>query len=124
MGYKALVDSMVSNALSTIGDLANVVTLVKRGAGVYDPDTGETTPSTVSYPDITCAMPGFSAEEKDTDIIILTDKKGLIARLDLPVGVEIEKNDEIHQGSVKWDVRRILSVPGDSLYKLHLRKVR
>lgn len=124
MGFKDLVDTQVSNALKIVGDLANVVTLVKRSPGVYDPDIGESTPVTVSYPGITCAMPGFSAEEKDTDIIILTDKKGLIARLDLPDGVEIEKNDEIHQGSVKWDVRRVLSVPGDSLYKLHLRKVR
>ncbi len=69
-------------------------------------------------------MPGFSVEEKDNEIIVLTDKKGLIARLDLPAGVEINQNDELHQGAVKWDVKRVLSVPGDSLYKLHLRKKR
>lgn len=124
MSFRALVEQQVSNAMKIVGDLADVVTLVKRSEGTYDPDTGTTVPATVEYPGIRCIMPGFSAEEKDDEILILTDKKGLIARLDLPAGVEIEEHDELHQGAVKWDVRRILSVPGDSLYKLHLRKVR
>jgi hypothetical protein len=124
MSFKRLIETSVSNALKIVGDLALVVSIIKKGPPVYNPDTGTTTPTTTELPGIRCLMPGFSVEEKDSEVVILTDKKGLIARLDLPEGFEIEKNDEIHAGAEKWDVRRILSVPGDSLYKLHLRKIR
>lgn len=121
--FKALIDGLVSDAIKIVGDLAETVTLVKVTVGPYDPRTGPTT-TTVTVPNLQCPMPKFSAEEKDSEVVILTDVKGLIARADLPAGIEIEKNDEIHQGTKQWDVKRILSVPGDSLYILHLRKKR
>jgi hypothetical protein len=121
--FKSLVDGLVSDALKLVDDLANKVTLVKYTGQTYDPRTGPVD-TYVEYPGLNCVMPKFTAEEKDDEVVILTDKKGLIARADLPAGVEIEQNDEIRDGTVLWDVKRILSVPGDSLYILHLRKKR
>jgi hypothetical protein len=131
MGYKSLVAGLVSSAIAAVGDLAETVTLVKHGEGEYDPDTGTTTPDDTLVERIKAPMPKFSAPEKDDQINIITDCKVLIATNDLPPGVIIEENDEIRvtneAGTVvksEWDVKRIMSVPGDSLYILHVRKKR
>lgn len=121
--FKALVNGLVSDAFKIVGDLAEEVTLFKHAGQTYDPRTGPVDQYD-EYPGLRCPMPKFSAEEKDNDVIILTDVKGLIARADLPPGIEIEKDDELRAGTKVWDVRRILSVPGDSLYILHLRQKR
>ena len=72
-------------------------------------------------------MAKFTAEERDNEINVLTDQKILIAFADLerqgfPADAEPGENDDIIIKGVKWDVRRVMGVPGNSLYVLQIRK--
>ena len=122
MGLKDLVANAVKGAIAATDDLADTVTFIKHGGNTYDPETGTNVEGTTSYPGIKAVMPRFSADEKDDQVIMLTDSKCLIAALDLPVVPDT--NDELISPKGKWDVIRLMGVPGDSLYILHVRKVR
>lgn len=124
MGLRDLVMKSVSDAIRLTDDLAEVVTLVKHNGSVYDPAVGKPVESTSEYPGIRAVLPKFSSQEKDDEVVILTDRKCLIAAYDLPAGVVPSENDEIVTPTATWDIRRILGVPGDSLYILHVRKTR
>lgn len=122
MALKGLILDLVSQAFTIVDDLAVVATFVQHTGSTYDAASGATTEATTLFPNIKMVMPKFSAEEKDDEVKIFTDSKCLIPAKDLPVVPNI--NDEITTATASWDVIRILGVPGDSLYILHVRKIR
>ena len=128
MGFKSLIDRQVQNAIKLLGTdsdgLADIVSFVKHNGDTYDPVSGTPTPSVTTTTGVECVFTSFTVEEKDDQVIVLTDQKCLIPSLNIP-GIEPDEDDEVLDSSgVTWNIRRVLSPPGASLFKLHVRKTR
>ncbi len=132
MGLKRDIAGLVSLAIGLTGDLSPVIVYRRHTGTTYDVKLGKPVDNFTDYG----ASPGsalkgtlarFSESERDSEVNVLTDQKILIAfadleRLGFPAGAEPSHNDDIIINGVKWDVRRVLGVPGNSLYILHIRK--
>lgn len=128
MGFKRDIAGLVSLAINLTGDLSPDVTYRRHNGSVYDVKLGKPVASFTDYGPVKATLARFSAAEKDDSINVLTDQKALIAMLDLqrlgyPAGAEPNENDELIIGTVRWDVRRALGVPGESLLILQIRKI-
>lgn len=122
--FKSLLESQVQNAFKILGQtdgLAPNQTYVGDSGGqTYNTATRTYTSAEVDYPDVPMVLARFSSEEIDDNITITTDLKALIAALDLPVAPQM--GDKIRtQAAEVYNVERIMGVPGDSLYILHVR---
>lgn len=124
MALKALVNGLVGNAFDILDDLKSIVTVVQRTGGVYDPITGASAEANTTIPDIRAALVKFKEDERDDEVITLTDMKCLIPADGLPINFLFTINDEIIDGATTWDVVRYLGVPGQSLHILHVRSTR
>ncbi len=124
MSLKALVNDLVGEAFNTLDDLASVVTIVQRTGGVYDPATGASTEATTQILNIKVVLVKFKEEERDDEVVTLTDMKCLVPASPLPTGFLFTTNDEIIDGTTTWDIIRYLGVPGESLHILHVRSTR
>lgn len=120
---KAMIQGQVKNAMAMLKrmGLGEVLTYYHVTTPAYDPTTGVVTDNATVYSGISAVLPGFSLEEKDDSVVVLTDRKALIAYIDMP----IEPTDRDYfttADGTKWEVKRSLGVPGDSLLKLHVRR--
>lgn len=130
MGLRDNIRNLVSTAMKAVGDIAEKGIYDRVTPGVYDPATSTHVETVVSYEDVTIVLTSFAMEEIDNDVDVRTDQKALIAANDLPVVPA--KPDRIRLpirnafgaviGTAVWNVQRILGVPGDSLFKIHIRK--
>jgi|VirMetMinimDraft_7_1064189.scaffolds.fasta_scaffold00120_4 hypothetical protein len=125
MALENLIASLVKDAFDILDDLPVLnATYVTEGDTAYDPATG-----TVSRPDtanIVIAKSVFAQftqreMERDPQIDGSVDQKMIFPRL--PYNFVVNDNDiVIHPDGTKWDVKKAVSVPGDSVAILHLRK--
>ena len=128
MGYKSLIDKQVQNAIKLLGTdsdgLADIISYVQHTGETYDPVSGSPTPTVTTTTGVECVFTNFTVEEKDDEVNVLTDQKCLIPSLNIP-GIEPDENDEVTDSAgATWNVRRVMSPPGSSLFKLHVRKIR
>lgn len=132
MGLKRDIAGLVSLAIGLTGDLSPGVVYRRHTGTSYDIKLGRPVDTFTDYgaapgPSLKGTLARFSESERDSEVNVLTDQKILIAfadleRLGFPAGAEPSQNDDIIINGVKWDVRRVLGVPGNSLYILHIRK--
>lgn len=121
MAFKSLIRNQVQNAFKILGDLAPEVTYYSVDVGTYDPATDERgnveTPYTVR-----AVLARFKFGEVYDDVSVTTDYKALISAADLPVSPT--ENDYIVTADGKrYEVRKGLGVPGESLHIVHVREV-
>jgi hypothetical protein len=114
------VQGLASAAIQIAGDLAPTVVYTPNGSSVYDPVSGVVT--NVAAP-ITLhgVLSKFGFEETDKAVVVSTDAKLLLAASDL--GVSPNENDTLTCNGKTWRVIRSLGVPGNALYKLHIREI-
>lgn len=120
MAFASLIKGLVSNAMTTVGDLAPVVTYRQVIGADYDPETGTMVENTKDY-SVKGVLASFSLSEKDANVVVTTDQKLLVAAADLPV--RPAQNDRVIISGKFWNVMRLLGVPGESLYIIHIREV-
>lgn len=122
--FKSLLETQVQNAFKILGQtdgLAPNQTYVGDSGGqTYNTATRTYTSAEVDYPDVPMVLARFKSEEIDDEITITTDLKALIAALDLPIAPQMGDKIRTQAGEV-YNVERIMGVPGDSLYILHVR---
>lgn len=127
MGLKSLIAGQVQGAMKILGTdedgLAAKRTYVSvdPNGGTYNYDTRTTEPAETQHAGIPMTFVRFQIDDMDAEVKPQTDRRALIAALDLPV--EPNEQDYILDGTQKWNVRRILSDPSQGLYILHVRKV-
>lgn len=116
---KKLVSDMVTTAFEIVGDLQDTVVFKQRNPSTYDPVT-----DTMTEPFTTTTFLGvfarFRATEVDASVVTLTDAKLLFPADRLQTAPKV--TDTLTMKGKNWEVHRIMSVPGDSLYKLHIRE--
>lgn len=124
-GFESLLKNQVQNVMKILGQndgLAPNQVFVREDSTAYDTATRTYTSAETDYPDIPMVLAKFSAEEIDDDVVVTTDLKALIAALDMPTGVVPAMGDKIRtQAGEVYNVERIMGVPGESLYILHVR---
>lgn len=85
--------------------------LLKAGEPVRDPDTGETTETPVEYPDLTCLVGGFSAEDVASGggAIQATDRKVMVSGSDLETAGVLPEDDDRFRlpGGEEVDVKNV-----------------
>lgn len=127
MGFKSLISKQVQGAMRILGTdsdgLARKRTLISVSPeAVYDYATREYTNVETVYPDIPMAMVRFKIEDMDDKVRPQTDRRALVAALDIPT-IPTEKDVVMDPSGTRWNVVRLLSDPADALIILHLRKV-
>lgn len=120
MSFSQLIKTAVSGAMKSLGDLAPSVTYRRVTPGTYDPQTGVINQTVQEYV-VSAVLTSFSLNELDASIVVVTDMKCLIAASDLPIMPT--EHDQIVAKGKTWEVIRLMGVPGDSLYKIHVREV-
>lgn len=123
--FKSLLENQVQNAMKILGQtdgLAPNQTFVQSdlAGSSYDTVTRSYSTSEVDYPDVPMVLARFTTDEMDDEIVAKTDMKALIAALDLPVVPKIQDKIRTADGA-NYMVMRLMGVPGDSLYILHVR---
>lgn len=116
--------NLVSNSFNILGDLRETISVnFVTGTGSYDPatDTQAQTISTVSNLKVVFAR--FTIDEIDSSIVVETDMKVLIPALDIGT-VQPKETDYFieNQTGFRWNVVKSRSVPGNSVYIIHVRK--
>lgn len=127
MGFKSLIAKQVQGAMKILGTdqdgLATAQTYVSvdQTGTIYDPITRTSTQATTTHLNIPMALVRFKIEEMDEKVRPASDRRALIAALDLP-GVIPNEQDRIllADGGVHV-VQRILSDPASALHILHVR---
>jgi len=125
MGFKSLLQQQVQGVMDILGQddgLAPNCVYVQKGSRAYDTSTRTYSSVDTSYPDVPAVLAKFSIEEMDDEVISATDLKVIIAALDLPVLPKTQDQVVTDTGET-YNVERLMGVPGDSLYILHVRKV-
>jgi hypothetical protein len=123
MGYKSLVEGLVTNAFTIVGDLAEAITYHVQATASYDPatssnDTGADTDIAIA----SAVLASYSQKEmeKDENIDGKTDLKCLFALEGLTFTPSTD--DKVTAKSAEWDIEEAMGVPGDSLAILRIRR--
>jgi hypothetical protein len=126
MSLKTTIAKQVQSAVRILGTgadgLAPPHTYVKVAAngGTYDPVSRRVTEGVTEYTAIPVTMVRFSLDDMSDDVKPRTDRRALIAALDLPV-VPGEQDRIVNAAGEVYTVHKILSDPADALYVLHVR---
>ena len=118
--FRALVQGLVKQAITIVGDLAEPVTYTVNADPVYDPVSGEASATSTTY-NFNAVFARFNANNADAQIVISTDAKLTVAFLDLPI--RPRENDAVSVKELNWTVRRVLESPGDAVWSIHIREV-
>jgi hypothetical protein len=122
MALKGSLNNLVSSAIKILGDIPIQITYVSKGlTPTYDPvndvETSVDTQTTVK-----AVKARYKAEEINDSIIVDKDAKFIIANKDLN-GVEPKENDYfLDDKNLRWTVRIVKTVPGESVWILQCRK--
>lgn len=126
MGFKSLIAKQVQGAMKILGTdpdgLARTQTYIAtdEGAGTYDPVTRRMTTVETRYANVPMTLVRFKLDDMDDQVRPTTDRRALIAALDLSTVPTPQDRVELHTGEV-YNVVRLLSDPSDGLYIVHLR---
>lgn len=122
MSLRAQVKSAIQAGMAAIGDLAQRATYISTTTPSYNPTTGAISSPSTSYTGLAMVFSNFSRMEIDGDAVRAEDQKVLVATLDLIPIPTI--NDRItDEDGVEWNIIGILSVPGMSIWKFHVRRM-
>lgn len=124
MGLKSLIQRQVQNAMGILGTdsegLAQGITYIEVTESTYDLDAGAYTDTTTEHSAIPAVESRFTVDEMPADAVPVTDAKFLIAKLDLPVAPKAKDYLRTADGR-RFEVVKLMGVPGESLYVLHVR---
>ncbi|WNL50646.1 head-tail attachment [Ruegeria phage RpAliso] len=124
-GFKSLIQRQVQGAMRILGTdddgLAPTVTYVAVAEGAYDYEERKVINTETAYEGVPAAMVRFQIDDMDEKVKPQTDRRALIASLDLPV-TPSEQDHLLASDGTKWTVMRILSDPADALIILHTRR--
>jgi hypothetical protein len=119
MSFSALAQGLAKTAIGIAGDLApTVVYTAVAGPPVYTPATGATVTPTKTYT-FNAILAKFGQNELDSNMVIATDAKLIVAALDLPV--EPTTMDSMVILGKTWSMQREVGTPGQALRVLHIR---
>lgn len=119
MGISAAkISSLVLKAFQKTGDLRTTVTFQRLTPGAYDPSTGAVAVTEVEYTVTNAVLTAISGMEFEWFPADRNTQKLLIAAEDLPVTPTTTDNVVI--GGTTWEITRVKSVPGVSLYILYI----
>jgi hypothetical protein len=127
MGFKSLIAKQVQGAFKIVGSDADglaplcTYTSVDQSATAYDTTTRRVTKVVTSYDGIPVILVRFSIEDMNSEIKPQTDRKALIASLNLPCVPNEQDIITTGDGST-YAVHKILSDPADALLILHIRR--
>ena len=129
MGFKSLLEGQVQGVMAILGQvdgLAPEITYVETGSRTYDTATRTYSSVDTNHPNVPAVLAKFKVDEMDDEVVSKTDFKCIIAALDLPVAPKSQDQIVVPAGlstAGTYNVERLMGVPGDSLYILHVRKV-
>jgi hypothetical protein len=121
MGLSAKVAAGVATAFTQIGDLKETVTFVDVAPGAYNSATDTFGDSETEY---TVQAPVVSPTDRELSWFPATDaatKKIIFQASDLAVIPAL--NDQVEIGGVRFEVMRVKSVPGASIYLVWVQGV-
>jgi ribonucleotide monophosphatase NagD (HAD superfamily) len=122
MALKGTLNNLVSTAIKIIGDIPIQITYVSKGLDpVYDPVTDTETSVDVQVI-VKVVKARYKAEEINESIIVDRDAKFIIANKDLNGVVPKENDYFLDENNLRWAVRQVKGVPGDSVWILQCRK--
>lgn len=123
MSFNQLIKNQVSSAFKTLkdGGLAPEMTYYAVAVGAYDPATDARANVETAYT-IYPVMARFAFNEVYDDVSVTTDYKALVPALDLPV-TPTQNDYLVDAAGKRYEVRKGLGVPGESLHILHVREV-
>ncbi len=124
MGFKTLIAKQVQGAMKVLGTgedgLAGKHTYIDVQEGTYNPTTRRVSAVEERHDAVPMMLARFSIDDMDDDVRPTTDRKALIAQLDLPVDPKGEDKIELSNGVI-YNVRRVLKDPSEGLCVLHIR---
>jgi len=123
--FESLLKDQMQNVMKILGQVdglaPNQTYVSKDEDAAYDTATRTYTAGEVDYPNVPMVLARFTIEEMDSEIIATTDQKAIIASLDLPVEPRPQDKIRTANGQV-YNVERLMGVPGESIYILHVRR--
>lgn len=122
--FKALIQGLVVDAIDILDDLNKTFTYRQYLGQVYDPVSGQNVVTFNDIENVKAPFTKFKMDEVDNEVNTLTDTKAVVPALSLPGVTEPSENDVIitSEGE-RWNVRRLLGVPGESVFLIHVRRV-
>jgi hypothetical protein len=126
MGFKSLIANQVQGAMRILGTdedgLARTQTYiaVNEDSAVYDPLTRTVVNAETLHENVPMTLVRFKIEDMDDEVRPRTDRRALIASLDLPVTPTPQDKIKMDTGEV-YTVMRLLSDPSAALHIAHLR---
>lgn len=117
---RAKINSLVKKAFTALGDIPLSITYTYVTPGAYDPLTDTLTTTTVVVNNVKAVNVALKEQEMDWFPADINTQKLLIAAVDLPSTPTA--SDFVLIGGVRWEVRRVNRVPGESLYTLFIQE--
>lgn len=127
MGFKSLIEKQVQGAFKILGSdsdglaPAQTYVSVNQGAETYDPVTRKVTKAQTTHIGIPMTLVRFSIQDMNAEVKPQTDRKALIAALDLPV-IPNEQDIIITTDGTRHTVHKLMSDPASALHILHIRR--
>lgn len=118
MALKGKVKSLAAKAMGIIGDLKETVTYSRVTLGAYDAvtDTRATTTNDTVLGAVITNLSDMEVDYFPSDIVTM---KVIIAAIDLPLVPEV--TDYVTISGVRWEVKRVKRVPGDSIFIVYVQ---
>jgi len=125
VSFAALISEQVQGAMQILGTeeggLAATNTYIEVSSDTtYNTATGMLERVDVRHEDVPMVLARFKIEEMDESVVPTTDRKALIAALDLPIVPKEDDLIELRNGMI-YEVKKLMGVPGNSLWMLHVR---
>ncbi len=119
-GLATRIKNAVKSALVATDDLSKSVAYVRVTPGGYNPETNALTTVETTTPIEYCVTVNLSEAEVDYFPANRNTQKLLIAAVDLAFIPAV--NDYVLIDTVKWEVKRVKRVPGDSLFIIFVQE--
>ena len=120
MSLAAIMRQVVGTAFDVIDDIAPAGTITRNSTASYSVATGQDTPDGAPIGIDQIIPTRFRAKEIDGSVNIATDSKFIMQTSDLPFTPE--NGDMITFNGGEWNVVKVMGVPGESIWILHVRK--
>lgn len=122
MALKGSLNNLVSSAIAILGDIPIQITYISKGLNpVYD-TVNDVEVSTDTPMIVKAVKARFKAEEINASIIVDKDAKFIISNKDLNDITPKENDYFLDDKNMRWTVRVVKGVPGDSVWILQCRK--
>ena len=117
---RAKINNLVKKAFTSLGDIPLTITYTYVTPGAYDPLTDTVTNATTVVSNLSAVNTKLKEQEMDWFPTDINTQKLLIAAIDMPSTPSA--SDYVTIAGVRWEVKRVGRVPGDSLYILYIQE--